>query len=80
MTTNENGTRYEQYMPHERRLHTPYDYRHEGLFSRLVTPLIANSNNSILRTCYDFCERSMIRCLVYVDRLQNFYNYLWRNR
>ena len=75
-----NGTRYEYLRHYERRLHTPYDYRHEGLNKRIMSHKIYNTKNPILRSVLDVYEKNIVFILNYVDVLQNVFNYNWKNR
>ncbi|MBQ1570149.1 MAG: hypothetical protein IIZ78_03405 [Clostridiales bacterium] len=80
MRVNENGHRYVSYRKWERTLHRPYDYANKGLMKRLVSNRLANTRNPITRYMMDIEEYSIIFVLKYIDILNNFFNYNWRNR
>ena len=80
MRVNENGHRYVSYSRWERALHRPYDYANKGLMKRLVSNRLANTRNPITRYMMDIEEYSIVFVLKYIDILNNFFNYNWRNR
>lgn len=75
-----NGTRYEYLRHYERKLHMPYDYKHEGINKRIMSHKIYNTKNPILRSVLVVYEKNIVFILNYVDVLQNIFNYNWKNR
>lgn len=80
MKTNANGTRFNTFRLYERRLHRPYDYANDGLIRHLMSRRVTQSKNPVLQYVLGYVERSLVYAMKYVDILQNFYNYNWKNR
>lgn len=75
-----NGTRYTNYCLWESRKEVPYNYKREGLLNKIMSHVILNSDNTVLKIILNFCESSLIFLLNYVDELKHFKNPHWKNR
>ncbi len=75
-----NGNHFNTYRTWEHQLHRPYDYENEGLLKRIMSSRITESKNPILRYMLQFVETSLVFTMKYVDILQNYFNYNWKNR
>ena len=75
-----NGHRYVSYRKWDRALHQPYDYENGGLVRRLVSNRVADTTNPVTRKMLDIMEYSIVYVLKYIDVLENFFNYNWKNR
>lgn len=80
MTTQGNATRFNNNRLWEHRLHRPYDYANEGLLRHMMSPRITRTTNPILKYMLGFVETSFVFIMKYVDMLQNYWNYNWKNR
>ena len=80
MKVRSNGFHQEYLRFYDRKLHAPYDYKHEGLNKRIMSHKIYNTKNPILKTVLDIYEKNIVFILNYVDILQNIFNYNWKNR
>lgn len=75
-----NGFKYESYRLYETQLHRRYDYTNHGLLKLLISPRLRNTRNPILKYMLSYMESCLVFTMKYVDVLQNFYNYNWKNR
>ena len=74
------GTRYNKYYIWEDRKNIPYDYERNGLLNRILSPKIANTDNTVLKIVLQYYEKSLIFLMRYTDILKNFKNIHWKNR
>lgn len=74
------GTRYNKYYMWEDKKNTPYDYERNGLLNRILSPKIANTDNTVLKIVLQYYEKSLIFLMRYTDILKNFKNIHWKNR
>jgi hypothetical protein len=75
-----NGTRYINYDKWEKKENMPYDYAKNGLLSRIMSPVILNTTNNLLKLVLNYVESSLVFVMKYTDILKNFKNVHWRNR
>lgn len=80
MEARNNGTRFINYDLWENTKHTSYDYAKHGLLKHIMSPVIVNTDNSVLKTILDYVEASLIFVMKYTDILNHFKNPHWRNR
>lgn len=80
MISEANGTRFNNNRLWEHKLHAPYDYANEGLIKHIISPRLVNAKNPFLQYMLKFVESSFIFIMKYVDILQNYFNYNWKNR
>lgn len=88
MIVSENGRYYDKYMLWEHKLHQPYDYRprdwqgpkEHPLLRKIMSHKILDSDNILLQYMLRIMEGSIVYCLNYIDILQNYLNYNWKNR
>lgn len=76
----ENGSNLSFYRHWEKKLHQPYDYKHEGLLQHIMSNKIVNATNPILNIIKGVYEHLCVFMLQYVDVLNNFKNPSWKNR
>ena len=75
-----NGTRYYDYIEWENRKNIEYNYKRNGLLSKMMSRNIINSKNNILQYIIKFFEESLIFVMSYIDILKHFKNVHWKNR
>lgn len=80
MKVSENGRYYERYRFWEKKKNQPYDYKHEGLLKRIMSHKIIESENAPLQYMLQTLEQSLLYCMNYIDVLNNYFNYNWKNR
>lgn len=80
MEARNNGTRFINYDLWENTKHTSYNYAKHGLLKHIMSPVIVNTDNSVLKTILDYVETSLIFVMKYTDILNHFKNPHWRNR
>lgn len=80
MEARNNGTRFINYDLWENTKHNSYDYAKHGLLKHIMSPVIVNTDNSVLKTILDYVETSLIFVMKYTDILNHFKNPHWRNR
>lgn len=80
MEARSNGTRFIEYRQWENTKNSPYDYAKDGLLKYIMSPVIVNTTNSILRYLLDYIESSLTFVMKYTDILKNFKNPHWKNR
>lgn len=80
MIQNNNGNRYRSYKTWIHSIHEPYDYETYGITTKILSPKIYNSKNRILKIVLISYERALLIVNKTVDLLNNYHNYLWRNR
>jgi hypothetical protein len=80
MEIHENGHRFVNYRRYSKLLHQPYDYANEGLLKHLVSWRLAESTNPITKYVMHFVEESLVYVYKYIEYLDNFRNYNWKNR
>ena len=80
MEINNNGTRYNNYILWENRKHMPYDYARDGLLNKVLSNKIYNNKNIILKNILNIYEVTIVNILKTVDILNNYKNFLYRNR
>ncbi len=77
---NNNGYRFEYLKKYEKKLHQPYDYRTNGLLNKILSHKVHQTKNPILKQVLNIYEKNIEFMMSYVDILQNFFNYNWKNR
>jgi hypothetical protein len=80
MEIRNNGSRFANYDKWEVVKHTPYNYAKNGLLNYIMSPVIVNTNNGILKVVLQFVESSLMFVMKYTDVLKNFKNIHWKNR
>lgn len=80
MEIRNNGTRYINYDTWEDVKIPSYDYTKNGLLRLIMSPVIANTPNRILKYVLQYIENSLVFTMKYVDILKYFKNPHWRNR
>ena len=80
MIVRENGTYNERYKSWEQLAHQPYDYKNEGLVKKILSHKITESDSPIIQYILQIYEESLVFCMKYIDILQNYFNYNWKNR
>lgn len=80
MEIRNNGKRFEKYDKWEYQLNRPYNYKRDGLLNKIMSPVIVNTTNPMLKVIIEFVESSLIYLMKYVDILKNFKNIYWTNR
>ena len=80
MEIKNNGERYSEYRKWENMKHLPYDYERDGLIKKVVSNKIWNTDNVVLKSLTNVWEISLVWCMKCVDILNNYKNYLYRNR
>lgn len=80
MEIRQSGTRYNKYYMWEDKKNIPYDYERNGLLNRILSPKIANTDNTVLKIVLQYYEKSLIFLMRYTDILKNFKNIHWKNR
>ena len=74
----QNGTRYTNYCDWEARKNVSYNYKKDGLLNKIISKVILDTNNIILRIILKYYEDSIIFLLKY--ELKYFKNPHWKNR
>lgn len=80
MEIRNNGFRFLEYRKWENIKHQSYDYAKDGLLKHLMSPVIINTNNNVLRLLIQYVETSLMFVMKYIDILKNFKNPHWKNR
>ena len=80
MEIRNNGMRFNDYDRWEITKYTPYNYSKHGLLNHIMSPVIVNTNNNVLRYLLQFVESSLMFIMKYTDILKNFKNPRWKNR
>lgn len=75
-----NGNRFVNYHKWEIVRHQPYDYTKHGLLKYIMSPVIVNTTNNVLKMILQYVESSLIFVMKYIDILKNFKNIHWNNR
>ena len=80
MEIRNNGTRYINYDAWENVKIPSYNYAKNGLLRLIMSPVIVNTPNRILKYMLQYVENSLVFTMKYVDILKYFKNPHWRNR
>lgn len=80
MEVRNNGTRFLEYYKWENVKHQPYDYARYGLLKHIMSPVIVNTTNPVLKVLLQYVESSLMFVMKYTDVLKNFKNIHWKNR
>ena len=80
MIVKPNMHRFSKYYLLETRLHCPYNYKKEGLISRLMSVNITKSDNLLTKRIVTFVESTIFFMLNSVDILNNWRKWTLHNR
>lgn len=80
MEIRNNGTRFINYDSWETIKYKSYDYTKHGLLKHIMSPIIINTTNPVLKFILNYVETSLVFLMKYTDILKNFKNPHWRNR
>ncbi len=80
METHNNGYRFYNYSKWNVIKNAPYDYERNGLLKHLMSHTIVESKNKALQALLSFIENSLIILMKYIERLQHFKDYAYKNR
>lgn len=80
MEIRNNGTRFINYDSWENIKYKSYDYTKHGLLKHIMSPIIINTTNPVLKFILNYVETSLVFLMKYTDILKNFKNPHWRNR
>jgi hypothetical protein len=80
MEVRNNGTRFLEYYKWENVKHQSYDYAKYGLLKHIMSPVIVNTTNPVLKVLLQYVESSLMFVMKYTDVLKNFKNIHWKNR
>ena len=69
------GTKYEYIKLHSKEHSKPYNYKRNGLLSKIMSPVIVNTENKVTQLVLRFVETAAIFLLGYVDELKHFKNW-----
>ena len=82
MEARNNGFRFKDYKKWENvdKKNLNYDYANDGLLPHIMSPIIVQTTNPVLKYILNYLENSLIFLLQYTDILKNFKNPHWKNR
>jgi hypothetical protein len=82
MEARNNGFRFKDYKKWENvdKKNLNYDYANDGLLQHIMSPIIVQTSNPVLKYILNYLENSLIFLLQYTDILKNFKNPHWKNR
>lgn len=80
MEARSNGMRFIEYRKWENTKYDGYDYAKDGLLKHIMSPVIVNTTNSVLKNILNYVESSLMFVMKYTDILKNFKNPHWKNR